>query len=117
MSDIIVDGDRILLPNTEALPLTETLSFRAFPLAHGTNPTRPHHGQPSTLSSSYESTAFFYHDDKTGQEALFFGDVEADSISKQALNRTVWEYAAPKIVAGILSTIFLECSYPVCCLG
>jgi len=89
----------------------------------------------------YDSTAFFVKEGLTGEskEMLFFGDVEsgqlcsrlvgstcvrtgvltgmsvglADSISKRRLNYNVWKAAAPKIVAGRLSAIFLECSYPV----
>lgn len=84
----------------------------------------------------YDSTAFFVREGLTGEEKemLFFGDVEpgeyrfsswvwgegkadddcaTDSISKRPLNLAVWKAAAPKIVAGKLAAIFLECSYPV----
>lgn len=86
----------------------------------------------------YDSTAFFVREGLTGdnKEMLFFGDVEpgeqrprprfdtlhmadltlnttADSISKRPLNYNVWKAAAPKIVAGKLCAVFLECSYPV----
>jgi cAMP phosphodiesterase len=36
-----------------------------------------------------------------------------DSISKKELNLDIWKLAAPKIAAGKLNIIFLECSYPV----
>ena len=58
-----------------------------------------------------DSSAFFIRDDETGKEVLIFGDVEPDSISLSPRTARVWEDAAPKIAAGLLSGIFIECSY------
>lgn len=44
-------------------------------------------------------------------EVLIFGDVEPDAISAVPRTQLVWNEAAPKIAAGILKGIFIECSY------
>lgn len=59
----------------------------------------------------YDSSAYFIRDVATGKEILMFGDVEPDSISMFPRNRHVWSEAAPKIVAGHLGSVFIECSY------
>ena len=59
----------------------------------------------------YDSSAYFIRDVKTGREILMFGDVEPDSISLSPRNCLIWQEAAPKIAAGKLSAIFVECSY------
>ena len=59
----------------------------------------------------YDSSVYFIRDISTGREILIFGDVEPDSISLSPRNRQVWQEAAPKIAAGNLSAIFIECSY------
>lgn len=59
----------------------------------------------------YDSSAYFIRDLPTGREILIFGDVEPDSVSLSPRNRQVWQEAAPKIAAGKLSAIFIECSY------
>jgi cAMP phosphodiesterase len=59
----------------------------------------------------YNSSAYFIRDVLTGREVLIFGDVEPDSISLSPRNLQVWCDAAPKIVAGNLKAIFIECSY------
>lgn len=61
--------------------------------------------------TAVESSAFFLHDDKSGDEIIVFGDVEPDSLSYCPRNRLVWEAAAPKIADGKLRAIFIECSY------
>ena len=58
-----------------------------------------------------DSTAFFLRDDHTGHEVLIFGDVEPDSISLTPRTKQVWTEAAPKIAAGTLTGILIECSY------
>ena len=58
-----------------------------------------------------DSTAFFLREDHTGHEVLIFGDVEPDSISLTPRNKRVWTEAAPKIAAGTLHGILIECSY------
>lgn len=67
--------------------------------------------QLSARSCVYDSTAYFIRDDATGKEVLIFGDVEPDSISWNPRTAHVWIEAAPKIVAGKLGAIFIECSY------
>lgn len=79
------------------------------------------HETPPTLDRNYslpndricvsDSTAFFLRDDHTGREVLIFGDVEPDSISLTPRTKQVWTEAAPKIAAGTLQGILIECSY------
>ncbi|ORY66816.1 cAMP phosphodiesterases class-II-domain-containing protein [Leucosporidium creatinivorum] len=122
-------------PTHEPLPLSPSLSFHAFPLSHGMDPSFFHrkppalpppppaespatlpNGQPAPTPKPecYDSTAFFVRESISGKgkEFLFFGDVEPDSISKRPLNHIIWQEAAPKIVENKLNVIFLECSYP-----
>lgn len=61
--------------------------------------------------TTVESSAFFLRDYRTGNEIIVFGDVEPDSISLEPHNKRVWETAAPKVAAGTLRGIFIECSY------
>ncbi|KWU42298.1 hypothetical protein RHOSPDRAFT_10831, partial [Rhodotorula sp. JG-1b] len=91
-------------PSTRSRTLSPSLSFTAFPIAHGPN--------PSLEQEVYCSTAAFVKDEETEREFLFFGDVEPDSVSGTDLNRRVWAAAAPKILDRTLDTIFIECSYP-----
>lgn len=58
-----------------------------------------------------ESSAFFILDGATGSEIIVFGDIEPDSISLEPRNKRVWEIAAPKVAAGSLRAIFIECSF------
>jgi hypothetical protein len=59
----------------------------------------------------YDSSAFFIRDHATRTELLIFGDVEPDSIALHPRNHFVWRDAAPKIAAGTLTAIFIECSF------
>ena len=59
----------------------------------------------------YDSTAYFIRDEFSGKEILIFGDVEPDRLSLTPRTARVWDEAAPKIAAGILKGIFIECSY------
>ncbi|QPH02348.1 hypothetical protein C2857_006557 [Epichloe festucae Fl1] len=59
----------------------------------------------------YDSSAYFIQDQSHRREVLIFGDVEPDSISLSPRNLHVWQEAAPKINAGTLAAIFIECSY------
>lgn len=59
----------------------------------------------------YTSSAFFIHDVASSHEILIWGDVEPDSLSASPRNAQVWQDAAPKVVAGNLKGIFIECSY------
>lgn len=68
------------------------------------------HGQ-SDEGGTYESSAFFIRHDPSGEEFLFFGDVEPDCLAKKPGNLDVWHVVAPKIPE-TLSAIFIECSWP-----
>lgn len=62
-----------------------------------------------------DSSAYFIRTESTPttptKEILMFGDVEPDSISLTPRTAHIWAEAAPKIAAGILTGIFIECSY------
>lgn len=62
-----------------------------------------------------DSSAFFIRAESTmttpTKEILIFGDVEPDSLSLSPRTAVIWAEAAPKIAAGILTGIFIECSY------
>lgn len=76
------------------------ISIRMMPISHG------HYDQ----SGVYDSAAFFIRHNSNGQEFLFFGDVEPDSLAAKPRTINVWRAAAPKIPV-VLSTIFIECSW------
>ncbi|KAL8356633.1 hypothetical protein RB601_001772 [Gaeumannomyces tritici] len=59
----------------------------------------------------YDSSAYFVRCVATGREVLIFGDVEPDSVSLSPRNAVVWAEAAPRVAAGRLAAIFIECSY------
>ncbi|KHN99689.1 Cyclic-AMP phosphodiesterase, class-II [Metarhizium album ARSEF 1941] len=59
----------------------------------------------------YDSSAYFIRDQSHRREILIFGDVEPDSLSLSPRNLYVWQEAASRVVSGILSAIFIECSY------
>ncbi|KAG5982526.1 hypothetical protein E4U55_001776 [Claviceps digitariae] len=67
-------------------------------------------GEPEKICV-YDSSAYFIQDQSHRREVLIFGDVEPDSISLSPRNFQVWQEAAPKIAAGTLAAIFIECSY------
>ncbi|KAF2194594.1 hypothetical protein K469DRAFT_734413 [Zopfia rhizophila CBS 207.26] len=89
------------------------------PLFTGNTPADP--GRTASVSAGqYEqcvidSTAYFIRTEatshSTAREVLIFGDVEPDSISLSPRTAHVWAEAAPKIASGILTGIFIECSY------
>ena len=62
-----------------------------------------------------DSSAFFIRAESTittpTKEILIFGDVEPDSLSLSPRTAYIWAEAAPKIASGILTGIFIECSY------
>ncbi|TKA78834.1 hypothetical protein B0A49_01940 [Cryomyces minteri] len=58
-----------------------------------------------------DSSAYFIRDSATSHEILVFGDVEPDSLSLSPRTNIVWAEAAPKIAAGVLRGVFIECSY------
>ncbi|KAJ6446694.1 cyclic-AMP phosphodiesterase, class-II [Purpureocillium lavendulum] len=59
----------------------------------------------------YDSSAYFIQDAGHSREVLIFGDVEPDSISLNPRNLAIWQEAAPKVAAGTMAAIFIECSY------
>lgn len=66
---------------------------------------------PTAHACVYDSSSYFIRDVETGVEVLIFGDVEGDSISTNPRNLRIWREAAPKIAAGKLKAILIECSY------
>jgi cAMP phosphodiesterase len=58
-----------------------------------------------------DSTAYFIRAEPSGRELLIFGDVEPDCLSSVPRNHVVWAEAAPRIAAGQLAAVFIECSY------
>ncbi|KAL8693433.1 MAG: hypothetical protein Q9218_001743 [Villophora microphyllina] len=60
---------------------------------------------------AYDSAAYFLRDEHTGKEVLIFGDVEPDSVSMNPRTARVWQDAATKLAAGLLTGILIECSY------
>lgn len=65
----------------------------------------PHH------STVVDSTVYFIRDCATSKEVLIFGDVEPDSVSNSPRLSGIWHEAATKIATGILTGMFIECSY------
>jgi hypothetical protein len=62
-----------------------------------------------------DSSVYFIRTEATPhspcREILIFGDVEPDSVSLSPRTAHIWAEAAPKMAAGILTGIFIECSY------
>lgn len=83
--------------------LSEDISVRTMLLSHGRYPTSP---------AVYESAAFFVRHNTSHKEFLFFGDVEPDSVAGSGRNQAIWDVAA-KMIPHRLSTIFIECSWPL----
>lgn len=85
----------------------------------GSQPGTPGFGGQETQTVSQcviDSTAYFIRAESSvnpalAKEVLIFGDVEPDSISLSPRNAHVWAEAAPKIAAGLLRGVFIECSY------
>ena len=69
------------------------------------------HGDYDHSNYVVDSSAYFVRDEASGKEVLFFGDVEPDSISLTPRTHRVWAEAAPKVAAGNLVAVFIECSY------
>ncbi|KAI9653591.1 MAG: hypothetical protein M1831_005973 [Alyxoria varia] len=67
--------------------------------------------EPTSREYIVDSTAYFIRDDASGREVLMFGDVEPDALSLSPRTQAVWNEAAPKIVAGVLRAVVIECSY------
>ncbi|KAF2462022.1 cAMP phosphodiesterases class-II-domain-containing protein [Lineolata rhizophorae] len=62
-------------------------------------------------SSSTSSASSTHGHHSHAREILIFGDVEPDAVSLSPRTAHVWAEAAPKIAAGILRGLFIECSY------
>ena len=90
-------------------------SRRGSRVATSPSSCRSHHGSQNNIETEdgcvYDSSAFFIRDDETGRELLVFGDVEPDAISTYPRTARVWADAASKIASGLLTGIFIECSY------
>ncbi|KAI9795290.1 MAG: 3',5'-cyclic-nucleotide phosphodiesterase pde1 [Piccolia ochrophora] len=69
------------------------------------------HGLGMDRTIVIDSTAYFIRDEHSGKEILMFGDIEPDSLSLFPRTAQVWAEAAPKIAAGMLTGVFMECSY------
>lgn len=103
----------------EVSPRLGPTSFsHASPSSARLSPGYPSKGSDMARSNSneqhycvYDSSAYFIRDIATGKEVLIFGDIEPDSVSFSPRNKRVWSEAAPKIVAGQLGAVFIECSY------
>ncbi|KAL8675565.1 MAG: hypothetical protein Q9168_000077 [Polycauliona sp. 1 TL-2023] len=67
--------------------------------------------QVSSEKKAYDSAAYFLRDEHTGKEVLIFGDVEPDSVSLNPRTARVWQDAAAKLSAGLLTGVIIECSY------
>ncbi|CAD6586607.1 MAG: 3',5'-cyclic-nucleotide phosphodiesterase pde1 [Cyphobasidiales sp. Tagirdzhanova-0007] len=91
---------RTVVPQANFRPC-KGLSASFMPLSHGNHPNQ----------TPYESSAYFINSDHDGKSFLILGDVEADSVSRVNYTRAVWQETATRISSGILSTIFIECSY------
>ncbi|KAL8943161.1 MAG: hypothetical protein Q9211_001090 [Gyalolechia sp. 1 TL-2023] len=65
----------------------------------------------SSEKKAYDSAAYFLRDEQTGKEMLIFGDVEPDLVSLHPRTARVWQDAAAKLSAGLLTGILIECSY------
>lgn len=101
--------------NSQDSFLPHPSSRRGSRVATSPSSFRSHRGSQNTVETEdgcvYDSSAFFIRDDETGREVLIFGDVEPDAISTYPRTARVWADAAPKIAAGLLTGIFIECSY------
>ncbi|KAH8102887.1 cAMP phosphodiesterases class-II-domain-containing protein [Cristinia sonorae] len=94
----------VLTPDGQYKPISKDISVHTMPLSHGR--------YPSCVLTMYDSAAFFVRHDPSGQEFLFFGDLEPDSIAGGGRTQAVWDTAAP-LIPSRLSTIFIECSWPM----
>ncbi|GAB7353186.1 hypothetical protein MBLNU459_g3712t2 [Dothideomycetes sp. NU459] len=75
------------------------------------SPPHGYIGSGEPQKSVVDSTAYFIRDYATSKELLIFGDVEPDSVSSSPRLSQLWGEAALKIASGVLSGIFIECSY------
>ena len=98
------------VPGTPDLFTQQSASFLPPPTQSSSSPALGG-ADPMLRRAVVDSTAYFIRDDSTGREALIFGDVEPDLLSLNPRTAQVWAEAAPKIAAGSLRAVFIECSY------
>lgn len=96
-------GTPHMLPMSRAHSIVNQNSF--------TRSTSPRQSNEVERMCVYDSSAYFIQEQTTRREILMFGDVEPDSVSLSPRNLHIWQEAAPKIAAGSLNAIFIECSY------
>ncbi|KAI5851169.1 cAMP phosphodiesterases class-II-domain-containing protein [Morchella snyderi] len=122
----LVTYQRLPIAASEYVEVSKGLSVQAWPISHGhCMNTHSHRGSISAGAERspggtikrmcvYDSAVFFIRDEATKQEAMMWGDVEPDSLSLSPRNHPAWDEAATKFHQGLLSTIFIECSYDCC---
>lgn len=88
-------------------PISRTQSLLSQATLGGMSPQ----GNDQERVCVYDSSAYFIQESTHRREVLIFGDVEPDSVSLSPRNLYIWQEAAPKIAAGTLAAIFIECSY------
>ena len=108
-------GESISPTKTRRTPSITQLSMPGTPGVAGAQSASTAGAHPLSDHTSREvvvdSTAYFIRDDPSGRELLFFGDVEPDMLSLNPRTAAVWAEAAPKIAAGHLRAVMIECSY------
>ncbi|KAJ5167295.1 uncharacterized protein N7482_006076 [Penicillium canariense] len=107
ISSTMFGSDQLMLPS-RAISVDHTdgsfYSPARSPRLIPANPKEP-------IMSTVESSAFFLRDHRTSKEIIVFGDLEPDTVSFEPRNKRVWEIAGPKVAAGTLRGVFIECSY------
>ncbi|KAF2124828.1 hypothetical protein P153DRAFT_301715 [Dothidotthia symphoricarpi CBS 119687] len=109
-------SDTTSIPHNLGLDMREGRST-SFSLAAQSTPGTPalESRQAIPDQCAIDSTAYFIRTESTittpTKEVLIFGDVEPDSLSLTPRTALIWAEAAPKLAAGILTGIFIECSY------
>ncbi|TQV94438.1 Cyclic-AMP phosphodiesterase, class-II [Cordyceps javanica] len=98
--------DAYAISHTQPMSRTHSLVNQSF-----TSASSPRQSSETERICVYDSCAYFIQEQETRREILIFGDVEPDSVSLSPRNLHIWQEAAPKIVAGTLRGIFIECSY------
>lgn len=109
-----------IIPGREGRSLSFSLPTQSAPGTPMFSGNAPDPGRAASTANQFDqcvidSTAYFIRTESTHntpcKEVLIFGDVEPDSISLSPRTAHVWAEAAPKIASGILTGIFIECSY------
>ena len=112
--DSVADG-REARSLSFSLPTQSAPGTPLFTGATGPDAGRSGSGGTHADECVIDSSAYFIRTESTPttptKEVLMFGDVEPDSISLTPRTAHIWAEAAPKIASGILTGIFIECSY------